>query len=81
MHHSLLSAYNEDMQGEVVEVLCEGWDAEAMCYAGRSYAESPDIDGKVFFTASKNRMNAGSMGEVEITDYMECDLLGEMVEG
>ena len=70
----------EAMVGKRVTVMVEGFDRYAGSFFGRSAADAPEIDGKVFFTSSKNRMNAGSMVEVEITDYMECDLLGEMVE-
>ncbi len=37
--------------GTVMEILVEGYDEYSGCYYGRSYADSPDIDGKVLFTA------------------------------
>ncbi len=39
----------ESMMGQVVEVLCEGYDDETELYYGRSYADSPGIDGLVHF--------------------------------
>ena len=36
----------------VMEVLCEGFDSAEGCYTGRTYADSPDIDGRVLFTAA-----------------------------
>ena len=39
----------ESMMGQVVEVLCEGYDDETELYYGRSYADSPAIDGLVHF--------------------------------
>ena len=75
----IIDAYNENMQGETVEVLCEGWDAEAMCYAGRSYAESPDIDGKIYFDAEEE-IEPGRFVMVRITGVMDGELTGEMVE-
>jgi len=75
----IIDAYNENMQGEAVEVLCEGWDAEAMCYAGRSYAESPDIDGKIYFDAEEE-IEPGRFVTVRITGVMDGELTGEMVE-
>ena len=70
----------EAMVGKRLTVMVEGFDRYAGSFFGRSANDAPETDGKVFFTASTNRMNAGSMVEVEITDFMECDLLGEMVE-
>jgi len=48
----IMDKYNEDRLGACVEVLCEGFDSEAGCYAGRTYADSVDIDGRVLFTAA-----------------------------
>ena len=46
-----MDAFNGERLGECLEVLCEGFDAEMGCYVGRTYADSPDVDGKVYFTA------------------------------
>lgn len=35
------------------EVLCEGFDSQAQMRFGRSYAESPDIDGRIWFDANR----------------------------
>lgn len=37
-----------------VEILCEGFDGQAQMYVGRSYADSPDVDGHVYFTAEED---------------------------
>ena len=47
----VMDAFNGERLGECLEVLCEGFDAEMGCYVGRTYADSPDVDGKVYFTA------------------------------
>ena len=39
----VMDAYNESRLGETLEVLCEGFDPDMGCYAGRSYADSPDV--------------------------------------
>ena len=49
----IMDEWNEEMQGEVVEVLCEGFDGQSMSYVGRSRAESPDIDGQFRFPLSR----------------------------
>lgn len=75
----IMDEWNEAMQGEVLEVLCDGWDSQAMCYAGRSYAESPEVDGKIYFTAEKE-IPAGTFVPVRITGVMDGELTGEAVE-
>jgi ribosomal protein S12 methylthiotransferase len=46
----IMDDYNESKLGETVEVLCEGFDEESGLNLGRSYADSPDIDGQVLFS-------------------------------
>ena len=64
--------------GGRIEVLCEGYDAAAGVHFGRSRADAPDVDGKVYFTAPK-KIRAGRFVEVEITEAMDYDLFGEWV--
>ena len=47
----IIDAWNDERQGDVMEVLCEGFDGQSMLFVGRSYAESPDIDGRIYFSA------------------------------
>lgn len=75
----IMDERNEEMQGEVVEVLCEGFDGQSMSYVGRSWAESPDIDGRIYFTAD-GEPEAGSFVRVRITGVMDGELTGELVE-
>lgn len=67
--------------GTVMEILTEGYDATLGCYYGRSYADSPDIDGRVLFTAVHKMPQAGEFVDVEITSCVNCDLMGKLVEG
>ena len=50
-----------------------------MSYVGRSYAESPDIDGCIYFTADPE-VEAGEFVPVRITGTMDGDLTGELAE-
>lgn len=75
----VMDAWNERRLGETLEVLCEGFDPEMGCYAGRCYADSPDVDGKVFFTAG-GLVAAGSFVPVRITGASDGDLTGEIEE-
>lgn len=47
--------YNQSQVGRTIPVLVEGYDRYAECWFGRSPADAPDIDGKVFFTCPAAR--------------------------
>ncbi len=74
----IIDAYNESVLGSVREILCEGFDPQAQMFYGRSYAESPDIDGRVWFTAEEE-VPAGSFVPVRLTGTMDGELTGETV--
>lgn len=75
----VLEAYNESRLGAVMEVLCEGFDPDMGCYAGRTYADSVEVDGKVYFTAA-GVIPAGEFVNVRITGTQDGDLTGEVEE-
>lgn len=64
--------------GKTYEVLIEGWDDYIKCYFGRTEADAPEIDGKIFFMAEKPLV-IGEFVNVTVTDSIEYDLLGEAV--
>ncbi len=70
---------NRKMIGKTVEVLVEGFDRYAECYFGRTAADAPDIDGKIFFTASAG-VAVGSYVCVRVEDMLDYDLTGSMVQ-
>lgn len=72
--------YNEQQIGKTVTVLVESYDRYAECWFGRSEADAPDIDGKVFFAAPAGTVQPGDMRRIRITDTMDWDLMGEMVD-
>lgn len=71
----VIDAYNESVLGSLREVLCEGFDPQSQRYFGRSYAESPDIDGRVWFDADEAR--PGEFVTVRLTGAMDGELTGE----
>ena len=75
----IMDEYNEQRLGTVMEVLCEGFDSSEGCYAGRTYADSVDIDGRVLFTAA-GLIPAGEFVKVRITGVSDGDLIGEIEE-
>lgn len=76
---SITAEKNEAKYGTVQEVLVEGYDDYIKCYYGRTRADAPEIDGKVFFTAGHS-LEIGTFVTVRINDSLEYDLLGELEE-
>lgn len=74
----ILDEWCETKVGESLKVLVEGYDRLAECWFGRSYADAPDIDCKVFFTADKKPV-IGDFVDVTIDDTMDGDLVGAAV--
>lgn len=70
---------NEEKIGTVTEVIIEGWDDYIKCYFGRSTADAPEIDGKVFFTSDRPLV-IGDYAFVLVNDCLEYDLLGERTD-
>lgn len=75
----IMDDFNDSRMGGVTEVLCDGFDNQAMMFVGRSYAESPDIDGRIYFTAD-HEVEAGRFVPVRITGAMDGELTGELAE-
>ena len=75
----IAAEYNEAQAGRTMEVLVEDYDRYAGCWFGRSEADAPDIDSKVFFTLPKghDRVKPGDMITVRITESLDWDLIGE----
>lgn len=69
---------NQKLVGKTLTVLTEGYDIPSGVHAGRSYADAPDIDGKVFFAAPRS-LAAGKFVKVKINEAVEYDLFGELV--
>lgn len=72
-------ALQREKIGTEVIVLCEGYDRVASTHFGRSAADAPDVDGKVYFS-SKTRVPPGRFVRVRLTEAMDYDLIGEVVE-
>ena len=71
--------YNAAQVGKTLEVLVEGYDRYAECQFGRTYADSPEIDGMVYFTGAR-RYRPGQFVNVTIEDVMDGDLIGTVEE-
>ena len=70
----------QERVGETIEVLCDGFDTVADIYYGRSYADAPDVDGRVYFKSPIRRINAGEFVRVEVEESLDYDLVGTVVK-
>lgn len=76
---AIMDDYSEGLIGTRMEILVDGFDAEFEQYFGRTYADSPEIDGRVWI-ASEEALVEGSFVTVEIDGLIEGDLSGFVVE-
>ena len=75
----IMDEYNDSCVGQVMQVLCEGYDADEESYYGRTYADSPDIDGKIWFTAEKH-IKTGDFADIRVVDTYDGELVGVLEE-
>ena len=73
----IMDEWNESMMGKKLQVLCEGYDADEECWYGRTFADSPDIDGRILFDSEEELM-PGDFVTVEVTDACDGELIGVM---
>jgi ribosomal protein S12 methylthiotransferase len=66
---------NEKKIGTTVRVLVEDFDPVSEAHFGRSEADAPEIDGKVYFKCER-RVAPGSMIDVKVRDVLDYDLYG-----
>ena len=76
---SIMDDYSNSMIGKQLDVLVDGYDEEFEQYYGRTFADSPDIDGRVWI-ASEDDLSEGAFIKVEIDGLIEGDLSGFIVE-
>ena len=75
----IMDDYNEAMIGKTIEVLVDGFDEEFQQFFGRTYADSPEIDGRVWI-ASEESLVEGSFVTVCIDGIVDGDLSGYLLE-
>ncbi len=72
----IMDAFYQGFVGKTIRVLCEAVDEETGLLVGRSYADSPDIDGYVMFDGE---CPEGDFADVHITRAEYGTLYGEEV--
>lgn len=71
-------ANNEAMIGKILPVLCEDYDPVSEAHFGRTAADAPDIDGKIYFKSEK-RIAPGTFVNVKVREVVDYDLFGVVV--
>lgn len=69
---------NRAALGSILRVLIEDFDPVSGAHFGRSYADAPEIDGKIY-VKSPRRIAPGSLVDVKIDSFIDYDLCGEAV--
>ena len=75
----IMDDYNASMIGKEMEILVDGFDEELEQFFGRTYADSPDIDGRVWI-ASDEPLREGEFVKIIIDGCVDGDLSGYVIE-
>ena len=75
----IMDDYNSAFLGKTLEVLVDGYDEELEQYFGRTFADSPEIDGRVWI-ASEEALSEGTFVKVTVDGLVDGDLSGFIVE-
>ncbi len=74
LQQPIMDDFCQSFVGRTLRVLVERYDEEEACWVGRSYADSPDIDGEVHF---EGLAREGAFSDVRITGAGDGILYGE----
>jgi len=80
LQNQIMDDFDQSRVGQITQVLTEGFDPDQELYYGRSYAESPDIDGVIYFEGVKTTA-AGIFEQVEITRAGDGAVFGRARKG
>ena len=75
----IMDDHNSSLIGQVLQVIVDGFDEDVEQFYGRTYADSPEIDGRVWI-ASDEALSEGSFLQVCIDAVIDGDLSGYIVE-
>ena len=76
---SIMDDWCESCIGRTLEVVVDGFDEEYGQFYGRTYADSPEIDGRVWIATDESIME-GSFVRVTVDAILDGDLSGYLVE-
>ncbi len=79
LQQEIAFAHAEAMVGQTMEAMVEGWVEDETVYVGRTYMDSPNVDGLIFIRTDA-RLMSGDFVRVFVTDAAEYDLIGEICD-
>ena len=79
LQSEIMDEWNAAMVGKDLEVLVDGYDEEQEQFYGRTYADSPEIDGRVWI-AAEEPLREGDFVMVRIDGCADGELTGFVVE-
>ena len=79
LQSGIMDDYNASMIGKTLEVLVDGFDEEYEQFYGRTYGDSPEIDGRVWI-AAQEPLREGDFVQVQIDGTQDGDLTGFVTE-
>ncbi|MEN8076244.1 30S ribosomal protein S12 methylthiotransferase RimO [Clostridioides difficile] len=77
IQREIVKAQNKLKVNNIYDTIIDGNNGEY--YIGRSYEMAPEIDGLIYIKKQKS-LNLGDIVKVKITDIMEYDLMGEVLD-
>lgn len=75
----IMDDFNASLIGKTLEVLVDGYDPDAEQFFGRTYADSPEIDGRVWISCEEP-LREGMFAMVKIDGNVDGDLTGYVLE-
>lgn len=75
----IMDEYNASMIGKTIRIVVDGYDEECEQYFGRTFADSPEIDGRVWI-ATDEPLTEGTFIHVTVDSVVDGDLSGFPVE-
>ena len=75
----IMDEYNASVMGKTMEVLVDGYDEEFEQFFGRTFADSPEIDGRVWI-AAQEPLHEGEFVQVTMDGTQDGDLTGYVAE-
>lgn len=70
---------NDEMIGKIIEVIVDGFDENTESFYGRGISDAPDVDGRVYIYQNGKNIEIGSIINVKIKDFLDYDLVGDIV--
>lgn len=79
LQSAIMDDYNASMIGKTVDVMVDGYDEDQEQFYGRTFADSPEIDGRLWIS-SEEPLHEGDFVKVCVDGCVDGDLCGYITE-